>query len=258
VARPSGTLDELVAVGRAGARLHVRCSGSGDTTVVLISGFEGGGDIWGAVTPDISRQARVCSYDRFGTGTSDPSSTTQTFASQAQDLRALLQAIGEPAPYVVVGHSFGGAEAVSFASSFPADVSGLLLLDASPISWPAAVCSVSDDGSDAARDFQAACAMQTDPANNVEHLDALAAFGEVAGIDTLGAVPMIVTTAADHPYAGLTFTETARLDEVWNAGQQHWLSLSSSAQLVSVADTSHDIQLDQPELVIDQIRQLLP
>jgi pimeloyl-ACP methyl ester carboxylesterase len=174
------------------------------------------------------------------------------------DLRALLQSIGEVGPYVLVGHSFGGAEAVSFTSSFPADVSGLLLLDASPITWAAAVCSVSDDGSEAARNFQVGCATQSDPANNVEHLDVPTSFAAVADIASLGAVPMIVATAADHPFAGLAATETARLNDVWNAGQQHWTSLSSDSQLVAIDDTSHDIQLDQPGAVMDQIRELLP
>src|SRR4051794_16418514 len=104
--RPSATVDELV--GADGSRLHVRCVGHGDTTVLLIAGFGDGGR-WDKIEPSISGQARVCSYARPGTGTSDPPSSTQTFISQANDLRSLLHAIGEPGPYVVVGHSFGGA-----------------------------------------------------------------------------------------------------------------------------------------------------
>ena len=51
---------------------------------------------------------------------------------------------------MVVGHSFGGAEAVTFASLFADEVTGLVLLDASPTSWPTEVCAVPDDGSDMA------------------------------------------------------------------------------------------------------------
>ena len=69
---------------------------------------------------------------------------------------------------------------------------------------------------------------------------------------------MIVVTAARHIYPGLAASEEARLTQVWDAGQQHWMSLSSSAQLVSVDNTSHDIQLDRPDLVIEQIQRLLP
>jgi hypothetical protein len=70
--RLAGPMDDLVAV--AAGRLHVRCNGAGDKTIVLIAGFEDDGDKWGAITPALSGQSRVCSYARFGTGTSVPRS----------------------------------------------------------------------------------------------------------------------------------------------------------------------------------------
>ena len=211
---------------------------------------------WGSIEAPIAQDARVCSYDRFGTGTSDPPSTVQTFTSQAGDLRTALQTLDEPGPYVVVGHSFGGAEAVAFASMYPNDVAGLLLLDASPTTWPDAVCTVPADGTDAARGFAETCAAFA-PAANPEQLDAPAAFAEVDAITSLGALPMTVVTAAAHPYAGLDADELAHLTDVWNTGQQAWASLSSVGHVVTVADTGHDIQLDQPAAVIDQIQKLL-
>ena len=55
VLRPTATVDELVGVD--GGRLHVRCVGAGDTTVVLIAGFNDGGDNWGRIVPALSRRA---------------------------------------------------------------------------------------------------------------------------------------------------------------------------------------------------------
>jgi pimeloyl-ACP methyl ester carboxylesterase len=68
--------------------------------------------------------------------------------------------------------------------------------------------------------------------------------------------PMVVMTATQHPW-GLGDAENARLNGAWNAGQDHWLSLSSSARLVPVDNTGHDIHVDQPEAVIERIQQLL-
>jgi pimeloyl-ACP methyl ester carboxylesterase len=255
--RPTGTVDTLVPIGDAGARLHLHCAGAGPSTVVLIAGFGNGGDTWGAVAPELSGEARVCSYDRFGTGTSDAPPVDQTFSSGADDLHQLLRAAGEVGPYVVVGHSFGGAQAVAFTSRFSDEVDGLLLLDASPVTWPAAVCAVPADGSEAAAIFVGLCAVISDPGQNPERLDAPAAFADVASIQSLGDVPMTVASRADLSYPGLAATVDSQLAGVWTQGQAHWASLSSAAKLVTVADTGHNIQLDQPGVVVDQISSLL-
>ena len=249
---PSETVDELVRVGDG--RLHVRCVGVGPMTVVLIAGFNDGGDNWGEIEPALADQARVCSYARFGTGASDPPTRAQTFATSAKDLHALLAAVDERGPYVVVGHSYGGGEAVTFASRYREEVDGLVLLDATPPGWIAAGCAVPDDGSEAAAGFQDRCPDPADPTANPERMDEVAAFADLGAITSLGALPLAVVTAADHPFPGLGSAATARLNDVWDDGQDGWLSLSSDAHLVSVDDTGHYIQLDRPDAVLSEIR----
>jgi pimeloyl-ACP methyl ester carboxylesterase len=253
--RPTGTLDELVG---SEPRLHIRCVGRGTTTVLLIAGFEEGTENWNKVEPAISASARVCSYDRPGTGTSDPPASTQTFASQATDLHALLTAVGEPGPYVVVGHSFGGVEAVTFAAKYPADVIGLVLIDTSPVTWPTVLRSVLDDGTETATLLRTFGIGLSDPTKNAEHLDVAASIAEASAIVSLGSVPMAVITAVERQYPGLGTTELSRLTDLWNQGQQQWSHLSSAAHVVSVDHTSHHIQLDHPGVVIDEIARLLP
>ena len=254
--RPTGTIDELV--GPAGERVHVRCVGEGDTTVVLIAGFGDDSTGWALVEPAITAHARVCSYDRPGTGTSDPATSTGTFTTQAMELHDLLGGVGEPGPYVVVGHSFGGAEAVTFASLFATEVTGLVLIDASPTRWPDAICAIPDDGSDAAAMLGGLCGMFA-PTGNSEHLDAVAAFAEAAQIGSLGSLPMAVITASRRELpADLAAAEVDRLNEAWHLGQQAWMALSATSHLLSVEHTGHRIQIDQPGVVIDEITRLLP
>ncbi len=249
VVRPTDPRDERIAV-QGSARLHLRCVGEGDTTAVMIAGVGAVGDPWAAIEPTVTRSTRMCAYDRFGVGGSDPAPAPQTFATEAADLHTLLQAAGEPGPYLVVGHSYGGAEAATFASMFPEDVTGLLLIDASPVTWNDASCAVVDDGSEVARSFRQSCALVADPAANPERLDGPTAFAQLAEIDTLGDLPMTVTTAADHPFP-------TALDDIWNRGQEQWAALSSASLLVPVADTGHDIQLDQPAIIAEQFERLL-
>ena len=254
--RPTTTRDEIVDVD--GVRIHVRCVGSGDTTVLLIAGFESGDEKWGKVEPDIAARARVCSYARPGTGASDPAGPTQTFTTQATQLSALLTTIGEPGPYVAVGHSFGGDEAITFASLYPTQVAGVVVIDASPATWPTELCAIADGTSDFAAIVKANCAGWTEPTANVEHLDVFTSFAEIAGIDSLGSIPMTVITAVDRQFPGTTPDELARLTAAWNQGQQRVERPLHHVAGDPVENTSHDIQLDQPDVVIDAVVGLLP
>ena len=120
--------------------------------------------------------------------------------------------------------------AVTFASLFPTSVRGLVLIDASPPGWDTAICAVPDDGTKAAGDLNRSCDAVADPSRNPEHLDGPAAFAGVAAISSLGSLPVTVLTASEHPFPGLAAAEEARLNEVWDAGQDHWASLSSASR----------------------------
>jgi pimeloyl-ACP methyl ester carboxylesterase len=241
--RPTATVDRLVDI--EGGRLHLTCNGSGGKTVLLIAGWNGGDGSWDAIRPAIAEHARVCSYARFGTGTSDPPLTTQRFTSQAADLHKLLAAADEPGPYILVGHSFGGVQAVTFASKFPHDVDGLVLVDTSPDNWPDTVCSVPA--------YKAACDLMWDPASDAEKLDVFPAFGEARTITSLGALPMTVITGAHRAPDGLTPAEQVRLDSLWAEGARRWAARSTASHAVTVEQTGHHIELDQPHVVIDAV-----
>jgi pimeloyl-ACP methyl ester carboxylesterase len=121
-ALPAG--GRLVDVG--GHRLYVHCVGSGSPVVVLEAGLGASSSAWKTIEPTVARQTRVCSYDRAGRGRSESSPHgIQT----AADLHTLLNRAGEPGPYVLVGHSLGGAYVLDFAAQFPGQVAGVALLD---------------------------------------------------------------------------------------------------------------------------------
>jgi len=99
--------------------------------VVLESGLGIPALGWALTQPEIARLARVCSYDRAGYGWSDPGPEPRTSIEIAIELRMLLDAADEPGPYVMVGHSFGGFNIRIFTSLYPADVTGVVLVEGS-------------------------------------------------------------------------------------------------------------------------------
>ena len=124
------------AVDVGGYEMVVRCSGRGRPAVVLEAGLGLSSGRWRKTQPLVARRNRVCAYDRSGLGRSDDR-PRDVDRSIAEELHVLLGAIGLPPPYVLAGHSAGGAYISEYASSYPDEVLGLVFVDAAvPSSLP--------------------------------------------------------------------------------------------------------------------------
>jgi hypothetical protein len=141
-ATQSGDFAGLVDV-VGGRKMYLECRGKGFPTVVLVAGLRGSAEDWNIaekpgprVFPEVAKFTRVCAYDRPGTpvgekpSRSDPVHQPTTAGTAVADLHALLTAAGEAGPYVLVAHSYGGLIGRLYASTYPDDVCGLVLVDA--------------------------------------------------------------------------------------------------------------------------------
>jgi len=125
---------QLIDIG--GRHLHLLCIGKGEPTVIFEPGALQTSVSSELTRVEVSSQTRVCSYDRMGSGWSDPAPPGSVSAGQlADDLRLLLERAGIPPPYILVPTSFGGLAVEMFARRYPDRVAGLVFLDAanSPI-----------------------------------------------------------------------------------------------------------------------------
>jgi pimeloyl-ACP methyl ester carboxylesterase len=119
---------ELVDVGDH--RLHLHCTGSGSPTAILEAGLGEFSVIMSAwIGPAVAADTRVCVYDRAGRGWSESASGPQDGVEVATDLHTLLRNAGVEGPFVLAGHSAGGAYVLTFANLYPAEVAGVALLD---------------------------------------------------------------------------------------------------------------------------------
>ena len=124
--RPNGRIVEVGA-----QKFHLHCMGQGRPTVVLEPGLGLPSLVWSWVQTEVASVARVCTYDRAGYGWSDPTDAPSDAVNTSRQLYALLGVADVAPPYVLVGHSIGGAYARMFVAQYPQTVAALVVVDGS-------------------------------------------------------------------------------------------------------------------------------
>ena len=125
------SIDEAFTIAAGGRQLRLMCWGKGSPTVLLETGGPGIEEWTGSGTVDeLAARTRVCTYDRAGTGTSDPAPNKRRDADDVvTDAHALLEAAHVKGPLVLLGRSFGGMIVTHYADVMPQDVIGVVVLD---------------------------------------------------------------------------------------------------------------------------------
>ena len=118
--------------------LRVRTAGldrrrAGQAVVVFESGGGSALETWDTIFAEVAKLAPVLAYDRSGTGKSAWDSHPPTPERVTARLQRLLAALKVNPPYVLVGHSWGGALIRYFAGAAPNDVVALAYLDPTDI-----------------------------------------------------------------------------------------------------------------------------
>ena len=215
-----------------GRSLALSCWGEGSPTVVYDAGTGAGGitALTGASpVMALSATTRVCSYDRAGTGRSDPAPDhARTVDDLVDDLHALLDAAGVEGPFLLVGSSGGGFDVYQYAGRHPDEVVGIVMDDV-----PAPQAAI------AATEVPA-----WDAGDNPEHMDYVL-FEHQLAVDRLP-IPAIPVTVLWATRGQSEFQEDQAL----------WLEGSSNPQSLAV-ESGHDILHGDPSAVADAISDML-
>jgi pimeloyl-ACP methyl ester carboxylesterase len=266
VERPK-ELDELIDVG--GRRLHIFCFGeapAGVPTVVAESGLGGSSFDWRPILYGVAAKTRICVYDRAGLGTSDPASEpVRTGGDMADDLHAMLRAAQIDGPYVFVSHSMGIWIVSLYAKAHPENVLGVVVVDPRgaevSANWLAALpAEVAGESEELAFVRSDLTDFEGDPTQNDDHLDLVAASREVAAVldppDLLfGDKPVVVLSAANtaDDWSDLPEALQTEFGRIWFDAQKAIAAESTNGTFVTVEGSGHEIQFDQPEIVVTQI-----
>lgn len=288
---------ELVSVN--GSRMHIHCTGNGSPVVLLEAGSTDISLSWGKVQPGVAEFTRVCAYDRLGYGWSDPLEGPVTARDVTGRLHSLLGAANISPPYVLVGHSLGGEYVRYYASRYPDDVAGIVLVD------PGSEWQMARTGEDFTREQQAAIhsavlgirsmgeksengtlaanlsLVPADPrlpayefnayqallatrpcfweARAVEAESAFSIFSELqqAEITLPKNIPLVVIASGNDMGFSQDPSNNAEANAIFRTLQQEMARESANGTYRVAPDTTHYVQLDRPDIVIDAIHSVV-
>jgi pimeloyl-ACP methyl ester carboxylesterase len=248
-----------------GRSLRYKCIGSGTPTVIIEPG--GGVSVetvmswnlsrgWPAVIPAVAKETRVCAYDRAGLGRSDKASLPRTSRDVAKDLHALLEKAGIAPPYVLAGQSFGGMNARMFTHLYPEAVAGVVLIDSSHPDAYAELAKVLPEPRREDKNYELIKGWREGPdlSGSREWIDLKANAALIRITGHLGDRPLIVLTQSpqwNDPYAPDELEPV--IDAVGERLQKGLADLSTRSKFIVASKAGHNIQADEPQLVIDAI-----
>ena len=253
--------------------------------MILVAGYRASGRFWSddllqpdaprqMVLPGVAETTRVCTYDRPGTvasigeddfvSRSDPIAQPRTAPEVVTELHALLQAAEVPGPYVLAGHSLGGFFARLYAATYPDEVVGLVLVDAYSEQLETLMTARAMGGLVPAQPG-AGQRTRSFPIPGYGDLETIgfgadnAAMREAVAASPLPPMPLAVLAHGKPiilPDETQGFT-TAELEALQQASYENLATLVPQARFSVASESGHDIHQDQPELVIEAIRQVV-
>jgi pimeloyl-ACP methyl ester carboxylesterase len=277
----SGDFAGLIDIG--GRKLYLECHGTGSPTVVLVAGGRSSARYWTddllhldaprtMVMPEVAQFTRVCAYDRPGTyaligddvlpSRSDPVAQPRTVTEMVAELHALLQA-AVPGPYVLAGHSYGGLISRLYASTYSDEVIGLILVDA-----------YSEQLEDAMPPERWQALVRVNQKLGVDKVVPIPGYGDAETIGYGADNPVMRQAVAKSPLRpmplavlahgkpfdvpeGMEGFTTDELEGYLLAGNEAQATLVPNGRFSVASESGHDIHQDQPELVIEAIRQVV-
>jgi pimeloyl-ACP methyl ester carboxylesterase len=221
-------------VGAPTGSQQVWCAGDGPA-VVLVNGIgdDATSEQWTEVQRALTGSARVCRYDRPGTGANH---APRAAARGADELDAELDAVVDHAagrgPVVLVAHSFGGYLARVHADRHPDRVDGLVFVDALDPS----VGLLGGTGAPS--------------------LEEVAMADERLDLRDIEQAARSVTALEDDPHL-VVLVRGEGAGRPWTAGQERLAALSGRSETVVVPGAGHQIPSEAPEAVAAAVEDVL-
>jgi len=284
--KPTGVLANII-----NHKLHYYKKGKNTPTVVFETAFDPAGHLqWYNLQQEIAKFATTISYDRAGILWSERGNNPKNGEKIAEELHSLLEKVNAQKPYILVGHSLGGMLLRSFISKYPEEIRGVILVDSqipndkeylSPELYtmvnqgmPSGFLKFANATGIARLMFKGMFPENDNYQNSIMpaliHKSAYGVLEEQDQMDNLkkeankiksfGSIPLCVISATDsNRFNNFIESETLRNEMVsaWAKMQKDLLKFSTNSKQIQVSNSSHYINQDQPNVIIEAVKNMI-
>ena len=251
---PPAAAGDRIAVGNY--QVQMASAGSGRYTVLFESGFGTDLRAWRKVAPEVAKSARAVTYSRAGHGTSSARPEARTILQNSEELDQLVAAAKLSPPFILVGHSYGGLLARAFAVRHPGWIAGMVLVDPADEGFNPALRKL-DAARAAADDKQFAAIVPPKFQPELQQLQPVLDSGVFPVAGKLPDVPVVVLTSAQQADKPEFFLETPQAVAIKRGLHAAFVRQFSDGSQVVTEKSGHNIQLEQPELVVAAIDKVI-
>ena len=232
------------------ARLHLFTGGEGKNTIVFESGLGVDGSTWleSGIFDSIGKNDQVIAYDRQGYGKSSSSNKSRGIQALVNDLAFIVSKTAVNKKVILVSHSLGGAIARTYAIQHPEKVKALLFIEPNNENFKqyATMSQGHEDTLVQFFDSEKIVGAAMEAAELIENVSFL------KKLPTLPDIPVIVITS--------TKTDS----EMTKENVANWFLAHESLGIgitnfthIKTNKSGHLVYLEEPNLVIENIRKLL-
>lgn len=234
--------------------MFYKCLGEGSPTVIMEAGLSNTSNTWDPIVHQIAKFTQVFVYDRAGLGSSKASAQPRTSGQMVRELHLLLLQGQLHPQYVLVGHSFGGLNMLLFASQYPDDIAGIVLIDTPHPAW---IDHLERILSPIQRK-----AFRAGGANNREGVTYRRRKLSGRQVQTSGTLPDVPMVAIFAGFGGRQTKwpegwPTEPLNKVLGELQAELASRTPQGKLVIAQESGHYIHHHDPELIVDVIYEVV-
>ncbi|KAB2496614.1 alpha/beta fold hydrolase [Priestia endophytica] len=215
-------------------------------TLIFESGYGCPSVYWDSIKDKVSEFANCFFYDRAGIGESTYDGRPQHSKQCVENLRLLLQEANIQPPYILIGHSFGGANVRLFSHTYPKEVEAVILLDSCHEDQNRVMAPLFSE--EVKEGYFGQFSAQGSEASLEEFEESLE---QIRNCHSLEDIPLIIASASLPSY------HTEASFAAWDLFQRDLTRLSVNSKRMIIQNAGHALHIDQPEAVVQLIQNVV-